>query len=121
MAWQCKLVDREEIRARGEQPQPGDMWYADWYLHEDGSPVSFLSPEYKRDWLGKRPPIAIQLPCGDAWVIDMCFGSDPKNHGWTITGEVPNLTASPSINAVGSYHGWLQNGVLTDDIEGRTY
>ena len=42
-------------------------------------------------------------------------------HGWSVTGEPPRITAHPSINAVGDYHGWLVDGVLSDDVEGRTY
>jgi hypothetical protein len=43
----------------------------------------------------------------------------------SITGEGDTLTADPSIlvsKASGpTYHGWLKNGVLSDDCEGRTY
>lgn len=40
-------------------------------------------------------------------------GARPDGPGWTITGALPNITASPSINAEGVWHGWLNNGVLT--------
>lgn len=40
---------------------------------------------------------------------------------WTVNGDPPNISVSPSINAVGDYHGWLQNGVLSDDCEGRRF
>lgn len=81
---------------------------------------------------------------------EACFdahrGGVPIAHGWrgpdgvvffatpggfcnlgahTITGEGDQLTASPSIlvsNAEGpKYHGWLQNGILTDDCDGRKF
>ncbi len=46
--------------------------------------------------------------------------------GWTITGEFPNITAHPSINShahssVQGWHGYITNGVMSDDLEGRTY
>lgn len=41
--------------------------------------------------------------------------------GWTVTGKPPDITVSPSINYVGSYHGWLQNGVISQDVDGRNY
>lgn len=37
---------------------------------------------------------------------------------WTITGEVPNITVDPSINAgddsgeEGNWHGWIKDGVM---------
>jgi len=80
-----------------------------------------LSPEYRRDWLGKRPPLLVVLPCGCSWNIDSkATGSE---HGWTVTGKAPDLTATPSINCIHErgYHGWLRNGELSDDLEGRTY
>jgi hypothetical protein len=89
---------------------PGAMWYCDWLLDDDGGPASFLSAEYRRDWLGKRPPIAVMLPGGSEWVVDQC--ATGQKTGWTVTGEAPMLTASPSIDAPG-YHGWLRDGVLT--------
>ena len=48
-------------------------------------------------------------------------GRLPDGAGWTITGEPPHLTAHPSINVIGAYHGWLKDGVLSDDCEGRHY
>jgi hypothetical protein len=35
---------------------------------------------------------------------------------WSVTGEAPNLTVSPSINCLepGGWHGHIQNGELTD-------
>jgi hypothetical protein len=40
---------------------------------------------------------------------------DGTASGWTLSGEGTDLTCSPSI-WVGSYHGWLQNGVLSDPV-----
>jgi hypothetical protein len=35
---------------------------------------------------------------------------------WTVTGEAPNITVSPSINCLepGGWHGFIQNGVISD-------
>jgi len=90
MSLQCRLVDIHEIRAKGEQVQPGDMWY-----------------------YGKT--LVIKLPCGDDWAP-----VHPNGAGWDITGEPPNITASPSIMDE-HYHGWLKDGVFSDDTDGRTY
>ena len=38
-----------------------------------------------------------------------------------ISGEPPNITVMPSIGYPGVYHGWLRDGILTDDLDGREY
>jgi hypothetical protein len=60
----------------------------------------------------------VRLPGINDWCIDR-----PGTNGcrWTRTGEPPNVTVSPSINYVGSYHGWVQNGYVSDDVDGRKF
>ncbi len=93
---------------------PGDMYYD--LMGEE----HFPSLEYKRDWEGKRKSLFVSLPDGVVWGIDQPASNSKNNSGWLVTGEAPNITARPSI-AVHNYHGWLTNGVLSDDLEGRTY
>lgn len=119
MPWTCKLVSN-----RGAAEEIGDMYFSENYSRDHASEFDrVLSPEYKRDWYGKRPPIFVMTPVGP-WCIDAVStdgnGNNNEN-GWTVTGEVPNITASPSINFPGIYHGWLQNGILSDDVEGRRF
>jgi hypothetical protein len=59
----------------------------------------------------------LRLPDGHDWTID---GPARGGGGWVRTGEAPLLTALPSIASPG-YHGWLTDGVLSDDLEGRSY
>jgi hypothetical protein len=83
----------------------GAMWYDDW----DGC---HRGPDGKS--------LFCKLPCGTAWCIDY----HPKvPGGWKRDGVPPLVTASPSILTGGStgYHGFLQNGILTDDLDGRKY
>lgn len=112
MTWTLRIVDLDALRARGELPRTGDMWFADWY------PADMMSEHYRRDHAGMRPPIIIRLPDGDDWCPDR-----PSNNGsgWTVTGEAPRLTATPSILSNGGYHGFLCDGVLTDDVSGRQW
>lgn len=82
----------------------GAMWFSDWHLTPrttgpDGHSLSVMTP-------------------GGPWDIDW---PSVSGGGWTRTGTPPHVTASPSIHAVGKYHGFLQGGVLTDDLEGRSY
>jgi hypothetical protein len=77
-----------------------------------------LSPEFKasgRDFL-----IFIKLPGTDfGWCPDYCYGGN--EHGWSVTGSLPAISINPSVNHEGIYHGWVQNGELSDDIEERQY
>lgn len=96
---------------------PGAVWYCPWLSEGEHAPSSILSDAYMRDWLGKRPPISIRCPDGSDWVVDQKASNGP---GWTVTGEAPNLTAQPSIVSR-DYHGWLRDGMLTEDLENREY
>jgi hypothetical protein len=101
------------------------MWPCPHLLEElqpDGTHW-LLSPEYLRDHRGTRPPLCVRLPSGDEWILDgrTIHADRIGDHGWTVTGAPPALTVSPSINVIGRYHGWLRNGVLSDDCEGRVF
>ena len=116
MAWTCYILEFSSSFLKWRLPgtneynmvwadlQPGAMWF------EDGE-------------------LSVKLPGGGEWNIDRGrlwneqIGREGKKPlpAWTRTGEAPFITASPSINWVGKYHGWLQNGILTDDCEGRKF
>lgn len=124
MPIQCKMINPDEIKPKDRKP--GDMFYADWLVDETGK-VHGVSKEYERDWKGKRPPITVILPNRRSFMPDQPFNGDlERKVGWVVTGQPPNITVSPSINCIPNdynqgYHGWLQNGILSDDIEGRKY
>lgn len=119
MPLQCKIIDFTPDMGISDL-KPGDMIYNPRML-EYKVLFDLLSPEYIRDWHGKRPPIQVILPNGHLLCVDYKFSG--KEHGWVVTGEAPNITLSPSINSLSNpgYHGWLQNGILNDDLEGRAY
>lgn len=122
MTIQCQLIDREALRERGQRPQPGDMWYAPYLLEPENEEYAheFLTLEYWRDWRDKRPPLYVMLPDGYHFCVDAHasgVAATEPNSGWMVTGEAPNITVHPSIDS-GSYHGYLQNGVLTDNMGG---
>lgn len=98
---------------------PGAIWEITFDRSNTG-PGSYwesLSDHYKTVHADHRPPLAVVLPSGEYWVIDSIAAN---GDGWEITGEFPNITARPSVASLG-YHGWLTDGVLSDDMEGRTY
>jgi hypothetical protein len=138
MSWPCRLIEYTK-EVNGKTLQVGDMFF---YTPPEGYDVD--KDEDGWDWPGHfcrqevlsgyykannshRPPLFVFLPGRTLFCVDgACWraGSDNKIEyygGWSVTGEAPVITMSPSINIVGSYHGFLQNGVISEDCEGRRY
>ena len=88
-----------------------------WYWASD----QWLSDYYREQNTGRRPLFVI-LPGRHLFLVDgKCWKDGKAYGGWTVTGDAPNITISPSINIGGNYHGWLQNGVISEDCEGRKF
>jgi hypothetical protein len=86
----------------------------------DRGKLGFLSEHYWRDWSHIRPPINLILPNSCEFCPDR---KSSNGTGWTITGEWPDISITPSINDPG-YHGWLGSngtspGCFSNDLEGR--
>ena len=76
------------------------------------------------DSIVDRTPGGLRLG-NQPWCIDAHPSNDP-NGSWTVDcpwpleeGQSVALTIAPSLNCEGSYQGFIQNGVITDDCEGR--
>lgn len=111
----CRLVDPFP---GWDNLQPGDMWFYGRDLWEQGREAlevrwQNLSPEYWATNFAHRPPLFVMLPNGDPWQVDSI--ASRSGDGWTVTGDPPAITVHPSIHLIGYWHGWLQNGVLSDD------
>jgi len=94
---------------------PGATWIADWFPDE-GPNGQWTGPDGKV-W-------CIMLPSGMEWIVyGHSSGPDkgPKGPKWSVQGVPPDITVSPSIHQVGYYHGFIQNGVITDDCEGKKF
>lgn len=93
-----------------DEAEPGMIWEAPWYVDVG--------------WHGTDGrSFVMRLPGNGEWAIDAVSTSGGR---WERTGEPPNITVRPSILSHGSatrkeYHGFLTDGVLSDDLEGRTY
>ncbi len=141
--WMAMPTDKDHV---GYDLQVGDCFYYrdpgpeyDWvndalnlhwfrfFCKEDR-----LSENYKQQPRPARPPILVYLPGRSLFCVDgACWRTvpDPNGRGsrveyyggWTVTGSAELLTVSPSINCVGIYHGFITDGVITDDCEGRKY
>lgn len=134
MGWKLKLHDRKP-----DHPEVGDCWYAPYmrgrkYLRQpkpaDSGPAmaveeqEVLSPRYYREHAAQRDPVVVCMPDGRYFCIDgrACdHERDYYGEGWLVQGTLPDITITPSINLVDSYHGWIKNGIITDDCEGRRY
>jgi hypothetical protein len=135
MSWKLKRITiAHEKKKRGEtevswwvdeatnqRPVVGDCFYAPHMLEDPYR--NDLSPQYWREHAAKRPPIVVVLPGKTWWCVDQVATSDRV--GWQVTGSIDTdpitLTCSPSINYMQVYHGFVQNGVITDDVEGRHF
>lgn len=117
MPWQCRLIEYTPTKPL----EIGDSFFVNEHL-ENAQALKHLSPNYLRDWQNKRRPLWVMTP-GGCWCVDEkpFVSGKYQESGWTVTGEAPNITCSPSINFPGRYHGYLINGVLSDDLEGRRY
>jgi hypothetical protein len=121
MPWPCKLVDITK------QPKEiGDMWFGEALpiTNEPGRYMDIpsgdlLSDEYIRERMAKRKPLDVMMPNGDVFCIDAAVSG--KRDGWAVTGDPPNITVHPSINIVGRYHGFIKNGVISEDVDGRKF
>lgn len=92
---------------------PGAIWRADWLEQIHDNP--YADP-FGRAW-------ALMMPCGIEWMIYGHSSGDAGQKGpkWDVRGTVPNITVRPSINLMGRYHGFVENGIVLPDVEGRTY
>lgn len=86
--------------------QSGDETYGEYYAH-------MLSNAFKAS--GRDYVIHLVLPEKLIWTIDL---KSNNGDGWVVTGDLPNITCHPSVDT-GSYHGWIRDGAITDDLEGR--
>lgn len=119
MAWKIVFHGREP-----DNWQVGDMWYDEGWRHTH----DLLSQHYLDCVQDQRPPLVVVLPPCDLFILDRAFSTSPTKQGWQISlrselvvGETPQLTLTPSINCVGVYHGYIRDGIITDDCEGRRY
>lgn len=114
MSWRLKEIPNpwgDDALPEGIPWEPGHCWRA-----RPLTPESIQAPEWKAS--GRDYFIWIVIPGGMLFSPDRM--SSNGTSGWHVTGDLPAITVTPSIGADG-YHGWVTDGVLSDDLEGRTY
>lgn len=94
---------------------PAPLPSRQWTLRDDPGAM-WRDPTLDRDG---REAWCIVLPnhAGLWWTTYLADGTEPPRM-WEVTGEPPNITVSPSINAGDgpgprNWHGWIRDGVMT--------
>lgn len=124
MSWKCRLIENPELNAFGNvditKRQVGDMWYLD--VKEDELKDRNLTQHYFKHNAGRKP-LVVLLPGRYYFLIDgQCYNEQKGYYdAWTVKGVPPLISVEPSINMVGRYHGFLRNGVISDDCDGRKF
>jgi hypothetical protein len=128
MSWNCKMV---EYIGDWTEHKVGDMfWGPNAQEIEAGSPkwepllrmfARHLSAYYYENNSNRRCLFVITPGLVPFCIDGQTWNAGVHEGGWTVTGQPPEITVHPSINLGGTYHGFLQNGVISDDCEGRVY
>ena len=130
MGWKCFILDGPPRNGTSDY-QPGAMWIGDTDPRnptEDANWNFVPSIEYLA---GTMKPWWIALP-GPSYTIEgeehktlqyFALGQRASGNptGWVISGKPPNITITPSIDCVGRYHGFVRDGIITPDCEGRLF
>ena len=102
----------------------GDCWYATangtggWTVYADGYRHAIYLNSIAPEHVGKRPMIVV-VPGGGGRGYPWCVHSRTQGNagygpsGWTVGGDLPNITLHPSVNMGKVWHGWIKSGVLT--------
>jgi hypothetical protein len=115
--WLCYMIE-----INGNSSENG------WIFRKDGEFIAWQKLAPGAMWFDDGD-LCVKIPggtYGNEWNIDRGrkfneSHTDRKLPQWIRVGEPPNITVTPSINYVGFYHGWLRDGVLSDDCEGRIF
>jgi hypothetical protein len=120
------LDDLADLPSRGQpagearQVWPGECFHHIGMLTEDDRVG--LSKQYLAI-ASQRPPLFIFTP-GGWWCPDqLAWNVKQRWHGpgWSIRGNFPRITITPSILFPDRYHGWVTDGALSNDIDGRRF
>lgn len=126
MPWRCRMIENPELDEHGNvdfsKREIGDMWYLELSPERLESRKEQFSDQYFSHNSGRKP-LVVKLPGPTCFVVDGKYynGQQGYHGGWTVSGEPPNITLTPSINAVGRYHGFINNGEITEDVDGKKY
>ncbi len=99
---------------------PKNCNYHDWPWYR--ASLEDLSEYYFNINHKNRQPLFIILPGHNLFLVDgKCWANGKGYGGWQVNGDPPKITMIPSIHLHGIYHGFLKDGILSDDVDGRTF
>jgi len=123
MSWPCYQIECVLLDPHVPIPGKPDCFYTRLYrVAGKEELIPFDQLQVGAIWKDAERGVCVKLPGGHGgriWAMEE--PGYPTSNKWTVTGEIPNVSATPSINCVGSYHGWVRNGIVTDDCEGRKF
>ena len=121
MPWPCYVVETISYDPPIPHPDLPNVWTTMLFRAPDGSLVDYRKLKVGAIFVHPTRGIRVKLPGlsgTNGW--DMEQEGSPGHH-WKVTGTIPLVTATPSINCVNVYHGYVTDGVVTDDVEGRKF
>lgn len=98
---------------------PGAMWDAHWFVDTKEGMERYGGPDGK-GW-------CLMTPARVEWIV---YSPSSDGNKWQVTGTIPKITVSPSIginirgglaHPTKSYHGFLRDGILSEDVDGRKF
>lgn len=114
--WKCEMVEKRDLKffKDGKEIEwsklpVGSMWFSHSRPKISQEKPILDDPE---------PLLSVRLPGLIDWCIDRPGSQDSR---WTRTGNPPDISTQPSINFVGLYHGYISEGYVTDDYDGRKF
>ena len=110
----CYGPTKEEYEANEALPlkQQKELWYFYFHCEEER-----LSDYYKQHNSHRRPILLVVEP-GLLFCVDSkAWDGIKRDGGWIVSGEIDQLTVVPSIWIKGYYHGFLTDGIVSDNLE----
>lgn len=116
MPWSIRVLEKKPL---WDDVKIGDAW---WLSPDDAAWPTPVGTKHRH----LTRVLWVALPAANGEHHPFCVHSPATSEGshgagWDVSGEAPKITVSPSINIVGSYHGWIRDGVISDDCEGRKF
>jgi hypothetical protein len=125
MPWKCFMLAAPPRLGEWHDTDSGGRTLPMFYPLPDGREVEFQDLPVGAMWTEPAErtargidSLAVLLPGRVIWRMD---DSGTNGFLWTRSGNPPEVTMFPSINFVGIYHGWLRNGILSDDVDRRLF
>lgn len=111
------------VSLRGEPLPLGAMYPSDHYNDARIANRSLLTSDYRSARAQLREPLFVVLPDGCNFCVDSVTMKDgvPGLAGWSVAGEAPRLTLTPSVDIKGGWHGYIRDGEISDDVSGRSF